>query len=599
MTEKKVENAPPDLDLIIDRIYQIALEPSSLDGFINLWHDEGLRDHFYEADGEDRNPAKSLASHVQRADSLLQRDDNMRSDLDEFLRPYINLSALVLNCAMVVEAINSGGQTAFRIGPGSHLRDIRLPPKLQSNLFEITKAVLAETPPTERILKADLESKGGTILFRIMQLPEALHGSPAALIVSTHFHWRDSIGTFLCGVFGLTSAEQEVVRMLVQGQDAKHIAKVRATTDGTVRGQIKSIIRKMNVRSQTDIVRLTMTLGDFPTDAPKAGSDVTHTSPVLTSNWLEAEVWKPFKTLTLPDGRKMTYHDMGPSIGNPILFSHMGSCMVRWSRPMIRLAFEHNLRVICPIRAGYGHSAELPSAADPIETASADAAHLAREHGITRVPYVAQGTDFLFAADVATRFPGLISEIVGVGARPCLPGGQNIVGQGRWQRFFVSTARNSPHLVQFASRAVMAMSRRIGPGPMLRQLCKDSAADLRLLEDEDMNPVLVANLSLMAGPATNAAQAFASEYIAFQSDWSASVQAVADLSVSLFLAKEDPTFDLSAIPQLKLHYPWMTIEVVENAGLALMFQDYERLIAKMAQAARSAALPPAPEAPSA
>ena len=590
MTEQNTEDASPDLDLIIDRIYQIALEPSSLDGFIDLWHDQDLKDHFVEADGE-RGVGKALTGHVLRADVLLQRDDSTRPDFTEYLRPYGNLSALVVNGTLMVEAINSGGQAAFCVGLGDHLSDIRLPVALQSSLVDMTRDVLAGSQPAEKILKADLESKSGTILFRIMQLSTAPNGGAAVLIVSTQFHWRDSIGTFLGNVFGLTSAEQDVVGKLVLGQDAKHIAKVRHTTDGTVRGQIKSIIRKMNVRTQTDVVRLAMTLGDFPIDAKNARTDVTAASQVQTNDWLEAEVWKPFKALTLPDGRKLTYHDMGSPIGNPVLFSHMGSCMVRWSCSMIRLAFEHNLRVICPIRAGYGHSRGLDTQANPIETATADAAHLAAELGIARLPYVAQGTDFPFAADIAMRHPDLISEIIGVGARPCLPGGQNVVGEGRWQRFFVSTARNSPHLLNFASRAVMAMCRRIGPDAMLRQLCKDSASDLELLEVEDMKQVLVANLSLMAGPSTDAAQAFASEYIAFQSDWSPSVRAIADLPVTLFLADEDPTFELTAIPDLQSHYPWMTIEVVENAGLALMFQDYGRLISVMAHAAKCAAMP--------
>jgi len=35
-----------DRDLIIDRIYGIAMEPSSLDDFIELWNDMDLAAHF-------------------------------------------------------------------------------------------------------------------------------------------------------------------------------------------------------------------------------------------------------------------------------------------------------------------------------------------------------------------------------------------------------------------------------------------------------------------------------------------------------------------------------------------------------------------------
>lgn len=389
-------------------------------------------------------------------------------------------------------------------------------------------------------------------------------------------------------MFQLTTAEQNVVRLLIEGQDAKSIAATRATSEGTVRGQIKSITGKMNLRSQKDVVRLVMALGDFPKGA--TGKETVELATLGPSeNWLESEVWKPFRSVSVPDGRTLMYHDMGPPTGDPVLFSHMGSCMARWSRSMIQMAFERNLRVICPIRAGYGHSDHAKPTADPIETARNDTVFLLESLGISQLPFVAQGSDFLFAADLIAKHPGLVTELIGVGARPCLPGGANVDGAGRWQAFFVSTARNAPHLVQFASQAVMAMCKRIGPEAMLRQLCKDSPADLALLETEEMKQILVANIGLMAGKSTNAARAFAKEYIAFQEDWSDSAMATRNVPVHIFLAEEDPTIDIGAIPKLQEVYPWMVFEVIENAGLALIFQKPEKLIPIIAAAAKRAA----------
>ena len=196
---------------------------------------------------------------------------------------------------------------------------------------------------------------------------------------------------------------------------------------------------------------------------------------------------------------------------------------------------------------------------------------------------------FPFATDLISKHPELVSELIGVGGRPCFPGGSNVDGEGRWQRFFVSMAQNSPHMAQFASKALMAMSRRIGPEAMLRQLCRDSPSDLAILETEEMKQVLVANISLMAGRSSNAAGTFAKEYIAFQVDWSDRVMATQNIPVQIFLAVEDPTVDLDAIPKLRQAYPWMKIEVVQNAGLALIYQKSEQLIPLMAQAAKRAA----------
>lgn len=587
MTEQDRGDRATDRDLIIDRIYQIALEPSSLDGFIDLWHDMGLADHFVEADDEgSEHHGMSYTAHLHRAHSILQRDETVRSDLTEYVRPYKTLAACVVSGSLVIEAANLGAHTAYRIAVGDRLDQIGLPSEMDGALSQITRDVLNGPVHSEKILKVDLETKRGTILFRVTRLGDILDVGPAALIVSTHFQWQEALGAFISKVFDVTVAEQDIVRMLVEGEDAKVIAVARNTSEGTVRGQIKSIMRKMNVRSQTDIVRLAMTLGDFPTDTVDDRDVVVPTAPTLANNWLETEVWKPFKSLLMPDDRTLTYHDMGPLIGKPVLLSHMGSCMVRWSRSMVRLAFEHNLRVICPIRAGYGHSDRLDTHADPLDAAREDTIRLLDNLRIDRLPYIVQGTDFTFAADLVEKRPERISEIIGLGARPCLPGGLNVEGAGRWQRFFVSTARNAPHLVQFASGAVMAMCKRIGPEAMLRQLCKESPSDLRLLDNDEMKQILVANISLMAGPATNAARAFAMEYMAFQEDWSDSVMATRGIPVTLFLAREDPTIDLGAISEFQLHYPWIAFEVIEKAGLALIFQAASRLVPLIADAAK-------------
>ncbi len=255
---------------------------------------------------------------------------------------------------------------------------------------------------------------------------------------------------------------------------------------------------------------------------------------------------------------------------------------------MIRSAFEHNLRVICPIRGGYGHSDDLKPSADPLGTASGDTLFLLKRLGMARLPYVVQGTDFPFASDLIARHPDVVSDLIGVGARPCLPGGQSVVGVGRWQRFFVSTARHAPHLVQFASNAVMAMCKQIGPEAMLRQLCRDSPSDLALLEVDEMKQVLVANISLMAGKSTNAARAFTMEYVAFQKDWSDQVMATRHVPVRIFLGKEDPTMDFSALSRLATAYPWMEFDVMGQAGLALMFQKHKELVPVIAEAAARA-----------
>jgi len=579
---------------IVDRLYDLALEPVTLDDFIEFWIEEDLEARFADfAGAEDGGFDAAYGAHLDRAQAFLQRSDLDHSDPTQHLRAYDNLAAFIVGRSLQVEACNPGALTGFGIYKGDALEQLRLPADLRSALVDAVRSVFHHPNQSEKLLKAENAEKRGALLFRIKRIENALKDGPGVLIVTTRFHWRDGLGALLGSAFKLTKAEQRVARCLVEGQDAKTIAATRGTSEGTVRAQIKSIMGKMNLRSQTDIVRMTMSLGAFPDGNPEETATEVKT-PRLAEDWLLDAVWKPFNALSCPDGRTITYHDMGPTNGYPVLVSHMGSAMVRWSRSMIRRLFELNLRVICPIRAGYGHSSPGPVGADVMEVARNDTLAVLAELGISRVPYVVQGTDFPFAADLIAHHPDLISEVIGVGARPCLPDGSQIDGAGRWQRFFVSGARHAPQLVLFASKAVMALARRLGPAAMLRQLCKESPADLALLEVDEMRDVLEANLTLMAGEDTNAAQAFAQEYVAFQQDWSSAVNAMRHVPTHLFLALEDPTIDHSRIGDLMEAYPWIEFETVPDAGLAQLFQRAAQL-ALVIQAAARRAMPPEPQ----
>lgn len=577
-------------DQIIDRIYEIALEPSRFEDFINFWHDTELAAQI--SDNKDGKPGEfddSYRIHIDRAKTFLHRSEMSRSDLSEHLHPYKNLAAFIVGSSLLVEAANPGAFTAFGVAVGKSLDELELSADIRTALIQTTQDVLNNAEPSEKLLKADMDKKRGSILFRVVGIANTLDEQPAVLIVTTQLYWRETIGPLLGSTFQLTKSEQAIVRLLVDGQEVKSIAATRSTSEGTVRGQIKSIIGKMNLRSQTDIVRLAITLGKF--DSYPAEEQSTDTLPAsgISLNWLETEVWKPFKSVEVPDGRTLTYHDMGPRTGNPVLFSHMGSCMVRWPKSMIRLAHENNLRVICPIRAGYGHSDRLDLSADIFKATSEDVVFLLNSLGLSKLPYAVLGSDFPLAVDLAARHPDIVSELIGLGGRPCLPGGMSVDGTGRWQRFFVSTARHAPHMAQFASRALMAMSKRIGPEAMLRQLCKDSQSDTALLENEEMRQILVANISLMAGKSTNAARAFAMEYIAFHEGWSDLMTATRQIPTQIVIAEEDPTVDLSMIPNLQEAYPWIGFEIVSGAGLALIYQKPEKLISLMAETAKRTA----------
>lgn len=573
---------------IVDTLYDIALDPRSLDDFVNAWTDAGLDSHQTRKmlEGFDQFDAVYQA-HISRADTFLKRgaDLDQGSDIAEALAPFESLAAFIVDESLAVVAANDGAVHSFGLSVGQSLLEVQIPTDAIDPLSVALKTTLQSSTPSQHLLKLETAESPTPVVFQIRQLPATANGAERlALVVTTKYHWNTHLGATLEEVFHLTFAEQGIVRALVEGKTAKEISATRGTSEGTVRGQIKTVLAKMNARTQSEVIRLVLSLRDVTPGQFVPIAKAT-TQLAASPTWWQDEVWKPFQSLIMPDGRSMDYHVMGPPTGKPVLYSHMGYCLARWHKPMVRLLYELDMRVICPIRAGYGNSDNLAPNADVLASTRADTHCLLNHLGIARLPYLTQGNDLIFAADFASHNSDVISEIIGICARPPLPGDRHYSNMGKWHRFFLSTAKHAPHLLKFTAKAAVSMARRIGPAEMFTQMNKSSPADLSLLEDKDLLPVLISNAELIAGPKADVAQAYAMEILQTEASWAHLMEGIKETPTWFVNGAEDPATDVATISEYRETYPWIEIKVLPNAGQMLLYQHYETLLPRVAAAA--------------
>ena len=392
-----MSNDPKDKlssNAIVDTLYDIALDPRSLESFIETWTDAGLdRDLTRQVlEGFDEFDA-IFHDHISRADTFLRRDkeNNRHSELSAALAPFESLAAFVVDRSHQIVAANVGSRETFGMTEGASLSKVNVPVDTYKPLLDALHNTLTSPKPTQSLLKVDIDDSPTPIVFQIRQLPEHNNAQGnLALVVTTKYHWNSYLDETLEEVFGLTSAEQGVVRALVEGRTAKEISADRGTSEGTVRGQIKTVLSKMNARNQSEIIRLVLTLREVSPGQRLPASVSGSTLSPISKTWLRDEVWKPYHTLILPDGRHLDYHVMGPATGAPVLYSHMGYCLVRWHEPMVRMLFDLNLRIICPIRAGYGSSENIDPKSDVRASTRSDTLFLLQHLGLSRLPQVLQ-----------------------------------------------------------------------------------------------------------------------------------------------------------------------------------------------------------------
>lgn len=579
----------PSSSGIVGTLYDIALNPKSLDEFINTWTEAGLDAGTVRAMAADIDQFDAAyQDHLNRAESFLHREISAEYQPD-ILAPFQSLAAFIVSEDRKVAACNDRAEQMFEIAQGDPMSAAIMPAVGRETLdFAVARAFNGNAEQRHFVRDGGGQTDRPTIYqTRRITMPGKVD-TPHVLVVTTNALWNDALGATLAEVFDLTQTEQAIAKALVEGKNTKEIAQARDTTEGTARIQIKSILRKMNARNQSEIIRLILSLRELSEDSRSQLDISPGAQPVDGQDWLDTEVWKPFREITLPDGRRMFYHDMGPIDGAPILFSHMGYCQARWHRPMLAMAFKMGLRIIVPIRAGYGHSDDIDPKGDIIAAARGDTLHLLDHLGIHRLPYVPQGNDLIFAADLAANHPERVSEIIGLCARPYLDGDLHYAGMSKWHRFFLSTAKHAPHLLSFTAKAAMAMARRIGVVAMFQHMQKDSPPDMALYDNKPLVAVMTANAELVAGKTTLAAQAYTMELLASEAPWDHLLIQAKDIPIRFINAAQDPAIDVATVAQFRDKYPWIDIEVIPDAGQMLIYQKFRDVIPILAEAAKAA-----------
>src|SRR5690606_39049485 len=114
-------------------------------------------------------------------------------------------------------------------------------------------------------------------------------------------------------------------------------------------------------------------------------------------------------SLRLSAGRRMDYLEFGDPKGVAVLYLHSDWGLTRWPARAEAAAAARELRILVPLRAGYGASTPLPEGADAVEGVSADLAALLDTLGLTEVIVLSMGGDLRFALHLAHRRPDLVA----------------------------------------------------------------------------------------------------------------------------------------------------------------------------------------------
>lgn len=584
VTDEDSVNGDPSEDQVIDRLYEVAVDPTRYEALLDHW--EALMAPQRAVANTDQTPAPpnvDFEGHFRRADTVLRHvltEDNVEKDEPEFILRRIDRAAgFIVDQSLTVSHVNAAASHALGITAGAKVSRLELgdgeAALLESQIVRLLGSNTAE-PLVMRVRAAQADRM---ILMHLRVMRPAQ--SPAFVVaLASELGWPEGFGDLLGTAFELTSAEVEVTRALAEGHGLSDIAQMRGRSIETIRAQVKSIMAKTETRSQAELVRLTlstMEMAQFTGESAEQLQDL--------STGFGSLIDRPFQTMTLPDGRRLDYLILGDQRGSPVLFFPLDYGLVRWPANAEAAAIRRGLKVIVPVRPGYGMSTPIPKGAPYVSQVVEDAVHLLDHLDVAICPVLTLGSDTFFAVSLHATYPERIAALVSCGGVLPLTRPEQYERMDKWHRFILAGARYTPHLLPFMVKAGFALAHRLGKRGFIHAVYGKSPADVQTFEMPEVFEAIVCGSEVALSDTHSAHDAFAKEVIAQEtSDWTEELvllqQAVINGScpVHFINGLQDPQVPAMTLAEFQRDYPWIDFSVHEDAGQLVFFLKWREAL---------------------
>jgi len=353
--------------------------------------------------------------------------------------PFEKSAAFMIGREMRFIDTNDAARATLGIRKGAPLSDLPVNAEDLEALREKLGLMLMKNSDETAIFRARMCGENRVIVLHLRSL-HPKDGAPVVIAVTTELKWPVRLDETLRAAFGLTQAETDIIRALTECKSLRDIAKARGRSIETVRAQMRSILSKTETRSQTELVRLTLSMMEITSYTEDHAARAT---PM--SEGYDRLSPRPYHQITQADGRIMEYLLLGAKGGRPILYMPLDYGLTRWPASAEARLEREGLMAIVPIRAGYGNSTPLPKKA----------------LGVSRCPAISLGSDIYYLAHLHRLDRKRLSAIIACAGTCPLTRSEQYERMGKWHRFILASARYTPHLLPFMVKAGFSLARRL------------------------------------------------------------------------------------------------------------------------------------------
>lgn len=366
--------------------------------------------------------------------------------------------------------------------------------------------------------------------------------------------WNDHSGAAFVATLELTQTEQQLTKHIVNGLSVREFADQRKRSLATARTQLKALLRKLAIGSQTDLISL------------YAGFH----SAYLTSQFVDsgANTSNQSRRLPLQDGSDLPYEIYGDPEGAPVLYLHATADGAYLSQRQLDAVNGQGLRVIAPWLPFYAgsnmNSHGLDAVDEFVDRLVLLLASLKIESCVVVTARVSAPYGLAAVQRDAKRFRGLVM------AGGILPAddANDFSHLALGYRAPLRLAKIAPSFVRLYFAATASMVRRGKGAAFFESIYGDSAADIEALHRLDVVQLMQRS---MQRTFEDGYEATAQQAILTASDWSRYCQDI-NAPVRMICGLEDGLAPPKMAAKFCKDYGFTLLGPLENVGSLAIHQ---------------------------
>lgn len=392
-------------------------------------------------------------------------------------------------------------------------------------------------------------------------------GQSVAHLASLKTRWQSHTGAGFSDAFKLTPVEQVIVQAVVEGQSLNDLARSRGRSIGTVRNQMKRLLAKLGLKSQTELICLYAGFAQIA--VMPSGLNTPIVPPVRQDT--SAHLFKR------RNGSPLEVEFFGAANGKPVLFFHpfMGGTLL--SEQQRELITARNLRFIMPLLPGYKGTTDADPSPDRVTRYAEDLCNVLDDLHIRRCPAIGVNTSYLYALALATASPERLTQIVVANAAVPLKSSRQFRQVSIQQRIPYLVSKHVPALLTFYVRSVQAKLDAGYDEEYITHYYEDSPIDQATVLSPEIRSL--ARLSIVRA-FQNGHETPVQHLRTEVSDWDRYLDAVT-LPICLLNGDQDTEYSHNMVSQSVAGYPNIMCEQVADAGALLWYQKPDDVLKRI------------------